>query len=149
MGNVRPFFSWQGKDSTPPTNAEMVASSIALAEEAARLERDGLQRYRSAMGGSKACSDAASDVARARSDQRHWRGYAEYYRQQVAIELDTARARDVARAAEAARQAAMEIAAMPAIPPRMESGQHAIDADAWEDRPEERESAWADIGGVV
>lgn len=146
MGNVHPYFSWKGKDSTLPTNAEMVASSVALAEDAARMEQAAQRRWDSSMGGSKDCMDAARDIARYRSDQRHWRGYVEYYREQLAIELTTARVRDIARAAEQARQAAVEIAAMAA---RVESGQHAIDADAWEDHPEERESAWADIGGTV
>lgn len=146
MGNVHPYFSWRGQDSTPPTNAEMVASSLALAEDAARLEAEAQRRWEGSMGGSKACMDAAFDIARHRSDQRHWRGYAQYYREQVAIELNTARARDIARVAEQARQEAIEIAAMPT---RVESGHHAIDADAWEDHPEERESAWADIGGAV
>lgn len=147
MGNVHPYFSWRGTDSTPPTNAEMVASSIALAEEAAHLERDGLQRYRSAMGGTKACSDAAADVARARSDQRHWRGYAEYYREQLAIEMDAARARDVAKAAERARQAARDIVSMPPVASAVPPYEREPGSDDGDD--DETQSAWADIGGSV
>jgi hypothetical protein len=147
MGNVHPYFSWRGKDSTPPTNAEMVASSIALAEEAAHLEREARQRWSSSMGGSKACSEAAADLARAQSDQRHWRGYAEYYREQLAIEMDAVRARDVARAAAQARQAAREILEMPPVASAEPPYEREPGSDDGDD--DEPQSAWADIGGAV
>jgi hypothetical protein len=115
MGKTQPYFTWKGKDSTPPTNAEMAASSFVLAEEAARLEQQARLDFQASAPGSVECNKAAYDMARYISDQRHWRDYARYYRHEVALELDQARARDVKRAAEAARMAAQEILEWPRV----------------------------------
>lgn len=144
MGHAQPYFTWQGKDSTPPTNAEMVASSIALAEAAARAQQEAQAAYDRSAPGSLDCARASSALSQAVSDQHHWRDYAQYYRDQLALELGAVRARDVARAAaESRRQAELELVK---LPPRMETGDYALSADDWEN---ERESAYAELGGAV
>jgi hypothetical protein len=136
MGKTNTSFTWLGQHGVPPTQAEMVASQIALAEEAARLERVWRDRFDNTTGGTPECAEAHDMVAKYRSDQRHFRRAANWHREQHLLEQREKNAAE-ARAAEIQRRSSE------GLPPPVERVVGEDDGD------DERQSPWADIGRAV
>lgn len=136
MGEKNYAFSWRGQPATPPTQAEMVASQTALAEESARLEAEARARIDALQPGDPKIPALWEEVDRRISDQAHFRRAANWHRAQVLEEQRKKLARE-AREAEAEKRRAAS------LPVRDREFDEDVDAEY----AAERESAWADIGG--
>lgn len=81
--------TWRGKETPEPTDEECVQSCIDNAEEAAHLESRLLEMYQRLPPGDPRINGTANEVGirqqiiAAKSDQKHWREYAAWYREQV------------------------------------------------------------------
>jgi hypothetical protein len=75
--------TFRGQTLPIPTNAEMVESSIQNAEQAARDEQRLLDLIERCTPGDMRLRDMHLELTAARSDQRHWREYAEHYRRET------------------------------------------------------------------
>ncbi|HZN68015.1 MAG TPA: hypothetical protein VFB66_22205 [Tepidisphaeraceae bacterium] len=82
-------FSWRGMERPKPTDEEVVASSIKLAEEAALAFSVAKVEYDRRPAGDPKLRDLACDMARARSDQAHWREMAQWFRDRIAARAKT------------------------------------------------------------
>lgn len=131
-------FTWRGKDlAALPTQAQMVASQIALAEECARrasAARALYQRY----GATPEGDMARQQMEQAEAEQRGFRRAAAFHREQHLLEQRQALAAEARRAEEERRISA----GLPLV-------DREVGADDGDDFEEERESPWADIGGAV
>lgn len=84
--------TWQGKERPEPTDEECVQSCIDNAEEAAHRESRLLEMYQRLDPGDPRIHGVNGEIgirqqiASARSDQRQWREYASWYREQVSKE---------------------------------------------------------------
>lgn len=136
MGKKTTSITWQGQEVVPPTQAEMVASQIALAEDAARRETAARVLYDSLPAGDPRLHGALEDITRFASDQKHFRRAANFHRERHMEEQRALLAAET-RQAEAARRLAEGL-------PLVDREVGADDGDE-----EEHESAWAAIGGAV
>lgn len=81
--------TWQGKETPEPSNADCVRACIGNAEEAARREarlRDMYERLDPGdprIRGTDKEQGLLQQIAAAKSDQRHWREYANWYRDEA------------------------------------------------------------------
>ena len=70
----------------PPSNVEMLSSCQEAIDEAARREGSLLAQYQQATPGDPKCAELRIQIAAAKSDQKHWREMAAFYRAEVAEE---------------------------------------------------------------
>ena len=136
MGEKNYAFTWRGLPATPPTQAEMVASQTALAEESARLEAAARALYDSLPPGDPRLLKAKDDIDRYASDQKHFRRAANVHREKLLLE-QRREAASRAHAEETEKRKAM------GLPLRDRQFDEDVDEE-WE-----HESAWAEIGGAV
>lgn len=134
-------FTWRGQPvGDPPTDEQCLVSCINNAENAAREASAAHSQYWSRRRAGEFEENLESLKHRywqAKAAQDSWRGTASFYRERIAEKAERIRAEDARRAAEEARGRVGEIIAL-----SREPGED----DEWE---QERESAWADIGGAV
>lgn len=71
----------------PPTLEECVRSCVANAEEAARKERIARDRYRDLPPGDSGLVPAMCEASKYAAEQMHWRGLAQWHREQLSARV--------------------------------------------------------------
>lgn len=70
----------------PPNNVELLSSCQENIDEAARREGSLVAQYQRATPGDPKCAELRIQILAAKSDQKHWREMAAFYRDEVAKE---------------------------------------------------------------
>lgn len=94
MGKTNTSFTWRDKFGALPTQAEMVASQVALAEDAARKEAAARQLFQTLAPGDPRLPQLRDEVNRYASDQRHFRAAAREHQRKHLEEVGQLARRD-------------------------------------------------------